>query len=208
MRGGDEVGFSLDTPPMIRRLVLCLVLGALIGGGTAYLHLRQGFAEGGIANGPWNTGRGVGSEKAGLGTRAVVALRGLLALPDSEAIYYNAATDTDGEPLDGRCRYTVSGAKLPARWWSITAYDPGGYLIPHDGGGYSAGSATLADAEQAGWQVLVAPDNAGLEQLPWIGTGGLDRFELTLRAYHPDERLLRERGSVKLPVIRKLGCPG
>ena len=166
------------------------------------VQVRQGINALEITNGPCSTGEGVGSADATRMTRASISLRGLLALPDSEAIYFNAATDSDGNALDGACNYTVRGGAIDARWWTLTAYDPDGYLIADDGKRYSYGSSKLAPDIQDDWQVTVGPSVSDS-----IATDPAAPFQLTLRAYHPSQALLETRASTALPQIEKTGCP-
>jgi hypothetical protein len=182
---------------------LMLAAGLSLGAGTAVLQLRASFAADGIANGPWRTAEKVGTADASVATRAAVALRGLLALPEREAIYFNAAEDSAGRKLMGRCRYRVTGGRLDARWWSLTLYDAQGYLIPNPARAHSLGSAAL-DADEAGaWQVDIARERQGPH---WIAMPDDEAFELTLRAYHPSARLLAERGTVTLPRVERMEC--
>ena len=49
-----------------------------------------------------------------------------------EAIYFVAGTDDDGDPLMANQEYEVvlvATTRLPARWWSITAYGKDHFLI-------------------------------------------------------------------------------
>lgn len=186
-----------------QRLLLCAVAGSLGGAAFGVASVRAGAMGAQTRIGPWTTGRDFGTARASRYTRAVVALRGLLALPATEARYYNAATDDAGAPLDGRCRYTVSGGALPAKWWSVTLYDPAGYLIPNQAGIYSVGSVGFAAEEAAKWQIEIAP-----ERRPgrWLPTGGAARFELTLRAYLPADRGAGDFTAAQLPRIAKAGC--
>ena len=148
--------------------------------------------------GVWSTGSDFGSADASALTRAVIAMRGLLALPQREARYYNAAVDSSGQPLDGRCQYRVTGGRIPARWWSVTLYDPAGYLVRNDAGIYSVNGGSVGDP--SAWTVLVSPQRQpGL----WLPTGGIDRFELTLRTYLP---LGQGLSAQQLPRIERGGC--
>ena len=65
-------------------------------------------------------------------------------------------------------------------------------------------STALQPAELDAWSVAVAPSP---QPGRWLPTGGLDRFELTLRVYLPEDggsgNLPRER----LPLIELLSCP-
>lgn len=185
------------------RYGVMLVVGLALGVGAAVLQLRQSFAADGVSNGPWRTASNVGTADASVATRASVALRGLLALPEREAMYFNAAEDSDGRPLSGQCRYRVTGGRLDARWWSLTLYDSKGYLIPNRAGAYSLGSAALGPAEVNDWQVDVGREQAGAH---WIAMPDNQPFELTLRAYHPSADLLQHRALAALPRIERREC--
>jgi hypothetical protein len=185
------------------RYGLMLVAGLALGVGAAVLQLRASFAADGIANGPWRTAQKVGTADASAATRASVALRGLLALPEREAIYFNAAEDSDGRKLTGKCRYRVTGGALDARWWSLTLYDTKGYLIPDATDSHSLGSAALGPAEADRWQVEIGREATGPH---WIAIADDQPFELTLRAYHPSPKLLAARGTTALPRIDRLEC--
>lgn len=185
------------------RYGLMLAVGLALGAGTAIVQLRQSFAADGIRNGPWRTGEKIGTADAGVATRASVALRGLLALPEREAIYFNASDDSQGRKLSGRCRYRVTGGALDARWWSLTLYDAKGYLIPNPARSHSLGSAALSAAEANRWQVDIARRPIGPH---WIAMPDDQPFELTLRAYHPSPKLLATRGTVALPRIERMEC--
>lgn len=67
--------------------------------------------------------------------RATVAMLGLGANLPQDAIYPAVATDNQGHPLNGNQNYIVRFAKgqLPSvnGFWSLTAYDAGGYFIPN-----------------------------------------------------------------------------
>ena len=186
------------------RILVCTLAGTLIGAGAAVWNVRAGAWGSAARIGPWTTGTDYGAAEAGAYTRAVVALRGLLALPRREARYYNAALDDAGRPLDGRCRYRVSGGEVGGLWWSLTLYDRDGYLVANRAGTYSVPSTALAPAELPAWSVAVAP-------LPqpgrWLPTGGLDRFELTLRVYLPEQGGRNNLPRERLPRIERLSCP-
>jgi hypothetical protein len=188
--------------PWIRYLI-CGFLGVLLGVGGAAWNIRIGALGSARTIGAWTTGKDYGTAQASAYTRAVVALRGLLALPASEARYYNAAVDSAGRPLEGRCRYHVTGVGLPTKWWSLTLYDREGYLVANQPGIYSIGSAGLPSAEQAHWSVSVAPDR---QPDHWLPTGGKQRFELTLRVYLPDDGGKGNFTRDQLPTITREDC--
>lgn len=177
--------------------------GVAIGIGGAVWSVRAGALGANEAIGPWTTGRDLGTVRASAYTRAVVALYGLLALPASEARYYNARVDDAGRLLDGKCRYRVTGGRMPTRWWSMTLYDPAGYLVANPANIYSVGSIALPDVEQAAWTVMVAPAQAAGH---WLPTGGAGRFELTLRTYLPDDAGRTNLTATQLPHIIRESC--
>jgi hypothetical protein len=196
------------------RFLICSLIGITAGTGYAISQVRGGFADGTVSNGPWTSGKSFGSTDADALTRAKVALRGLLALPAKEAMYFTAKIDDEGRPLDGKCSYEVShfyfpdGGALDARWWSVTLYDPAGYLVPNPTNRYSLGSGTsfLVEAFVYGkWRILVTPQRLP-DEAYWISTGGVPRFELTLRTYHPKGALLADPAHVPLPSIKRLEC--
>ncbi|CAN5799069.1 DUF1214 domain-containing protein [soil metagenome] len=179
------------------------VVGILIGTGGAIWSVRAGALGSAERIGPWTTGGDFGTAQASAHTRAVVALRGLLALPATEARYYTAAVDDAGRPLEGRCRYVINGGGLPAKWWSLTLYDRAGYLVANQPGVYSVGSAGMPLSEQAHWTIAVAPQRQAGH---WLPTGGIDRFELTLRAYLPDDGGKGNFTQAQLPGIVREAC--
>lgn len=183
------------------RYLVGIAGGLALGVGSAVWTIRAGAMSGNAAIGPWQTGNDLGTGDQSTRTRAAVALRGLLALPAREARYYNAAVDDAGRPLNGHCVYRITGGALPGRWWSLTLYDSPGYLVGD--GPYSIGSAALPADQRGRWTILVAPSRqAGL----WLPTTGLDRFELTLRTYLPDNAGRTNPPRDVLPSIRREAC--
>lgn len=183
------------------------MIGIAAGTGYAISQVRGGFADGTIRNGPWTSGKSFGSADASALTRAKVALSGLLALPAKEAMYFTASVDSEGRPLEGRCRYALKGGALEARWWSLTLYDPKGYLVANTRNLYSAGSASILMNESMPptWVVFVGPDNSA-DTTNFIPTGGSKNFDLTLRTYHPMGALFATPGKVALPSITRESC--
>ena len=175
------------------RIVLALILGIAIGLGAAWWSRRAGIDAFETRSGPWVTSQSFGSAAASDRERAIVAVRGLMALTASEAIYLNAKTDSEGRTLDGSCRYRVSGPSLAARWWSVTAYGSDSHLIPNAQHAYSMGG-DAADPVLA----IIGPQAGANEVVTRAG----EPFELTLRAYGPDADLM----DGILPEIERVSC--
>jgi hypothetical protein len=185
------------------RYAIAVVAGLAIGVGGAWSKIRKGLNEGRLTNGPWTTALNYGTQGTDSITRASVALRGILALPSTETVYWNAATDSDGKPLDGSCTYAMTGEPLDARWWSVTYYDKKGFLVANAANIWSFSGASVLPAEKGGWRVTISPDKAAGH---WLPSAKGQRFELTLRMYNPGRRFRKSPGQVGLPVIRKERC--
>ncbi len=182
------------------RLTLASLFGLIAGIGLAVVQIRAGLGAGQIANGPWTTAKTFGTKDASALVRAQVALSGLLALPAKEAMYFTARTDSAGRPLEGRCSYMVRGGAIDARWWSLTLYRGEGWLVANSENRWSFGSAALP---RDAWAIAVSPDRVASN---WLPTGGADRFDLTLRAYHPGNALLLTPEKLVLPTIERWKC--
>ncbi|MFZ4121101.1 MAG: DUF1214 domain-containing protein [Caulobacterales bacterium] len=194
---------------MIRRLalyVLALLIGLVLGVGSAIWVLRLGPALGEVSVAGWTGTFSAGSARADPYTRAVVAARGLLAATTDEAVYLNRTLDDQGTPLSERCDYEVRGGAMPAQWWSLTVYARNDFLPPN------ADDALSLDATRAGGGAFslrlsaVRPD-AGA---PWISTKAAgEGFTLMLRLYRPSSAFLGDPGAyLTPPTIRRLTCRG
>jgi hypothetical protein len=187
----------------VLKWLLVVIVGIAFGVGFALWQIRTSGLGNDIRVGPWTTGRDIGTVDADTKTRAIVALRGLLALPKEEARYFTAATDSAGAPLSGKCSYTVSGGAVEARWWSVTLYDRAGWLIRNRWNRHSVGSATVPAAMAGDWALTISPTRQpGL----WIPTATDGAFELTLRTYRPRGMLASDPAQVTLPTITKAEC--
>ncbi len=182
------------------RYTLTIVFGLAAGVSVAVWQVRGGLAAGQVTNGPWATAKTYGTTDADALTRARVALSGLLALPAKEAMYFTAKTDSAGRPLDGKCSYRLAGRALPARWWSVTLYEGEGWLVKNAANRWSVGSSAVP---AGGWTIAVAPNRTSGA---WIPTGSAQRFDLTLRAYHPSAEILGRPEAAQLPVIERIAC--
>lgn len=181
--------------------------GLIFGFGYAVQSVRAGAFGSGERIGAWETGRDFGTADQGARARAVVALRGLLALPASEARYYTARFDDGGRALTANCAYRVTGGRLAAQFWTVTLYDDAGYLVPNDAQVFSVGNMTMPPVEQNRWTILVAPLRQPGRWLPTGGAAGRpDPIALTLRAYLPADGGEGNFTAAQLPSIRKEGC--
>ena len=184
--------------------LLGVVLVALaIGVGSAVWVIKSFSATEAIKAGAWTTNPLIGSVQADMYLRAYVARTGLFALSKTEALYYNAFTDEDGDPLRADCDYIIEGGDLPARWWSITAYDKDHFLVPNVLNRYSYNAKNVGRNEQGRYKIHLSPTPKAQNWLPAPRQGNMS---LTLRAYNPAPALAENMGSAELPRITKAGC--
>lgn len=186
------------------RYAITLVGGMAAGLGCAWALTNGGLGDGGIRNGPWTTSLGYGTKATDPVTRALVARGGLLALPAKETVYWLATTDAAGAPLDGNCRYSLSGAPLDARWWSVTVYDSKGYLVDNPARVWSVNGANVTLDAKGEWRVTISPDQP--KDAAWLPGIKGQRFQLTLRMYNPGKFFRADPAKVALPRLVKEGC--
>lgn len=178
-----------------------VALGVLAGIVVTWATLGPLGLTGPVRNGPWVSDLTIGSAAAGPYTRARIALAGLLALAQSEAIYFLADADAEGRPLSGACDYTLSGRDPDARWWSVTVYAPDGFLIANAADRYSVSSATAPRLGDGRFEVRLNAEGAE-GGLP-TGSGP---FTLALRLYNPGRSLRADPAAADMPRLTRGAC--
>ena len=178
--------------------------GTALGLFATWLTVVRLAVPGGVENGPWRTDVASGNSRANPYTRAKVALHGFLALNAGETVYYTATHDGEGQRLDGRCVYEISGLDPDARWWSITAYGRDEFLIPNRANRYSVSKTTVA--REPGGAFLVRVGGADETAANWIPLAP-GRFSLSLRLYNPGPLVVFDPAQVVLPTLKKVSCP-
>ncbi|MDR1524483.1 MAG: DUF1254 domain-containing protein [Tannerella sp.] len=139
----------------------------------------------------------VGDYKTDYNTRALVAYKGLGALPPEEAVYYSYYTDRDGEPLNGKNRYRIhfdKGQLPPAQtFWSYTVYGADRYLVENPIRRYAIGDRNALKYNRDGsLDLYLSRESPGKNrESNWLPTGSED-FNLTLRIYIPATTFLED----------------
>jgi len=189
----------------VLRGILALVVALLLGVSTAWLAMGWHVVSS-VQNGPWLYDPLVGSEAAGPYLRAQVARAALLALNNSEAIYFVATHDSAGNRLQCDGRYRIEGRDLDARWWSITAYGADDFLMANEQNRYSYNMTNLSRNPDKSYTVRLSrtPQSGN-----WIPLGECDNFGLWLRLFNPAPGLRKELTTIELPrIIREDGPNG
>jgi hypothetical protein len=143
-------------------------------------------------------------------TRAFVALGGLAALTNPEAIYMRPLAP-DGEFGDGLYRLHFAAGGLPpvGSFWSLTMYEatPDGqfFLTPNPINRYAIGDRTRglkygADGSLDIW--IGRTDPGGERSANWLPAPARGSYSMSLRAYLPKAAFFN--GEYRLPPIEKV----
>ena len=164
-----------------------------------------------VINGWGYQEKGVGVASASDFLRAGIALGGLAALPEEEAMYFQATTDVTGAMLSGDSKYVwrVPPGGVPAEaFWSLTMYqsEPDGryFLVDNPIRRYSVGDRTqgLVKNADGSIDILIQRDQpTGPLAANWLPAPA-GAMRMSLRAYLPKQELLDRKW--KVPPISKV----
>jgi hypothetical protein len=171
-------------------------VGLFVFGRSVRIALRQ--QPGNIENGPWVTDLNLSSGRTGLYARARAARHAPYALRATEAIYFVAITDSEGNPLRRGCTYRIEGRDPDARWWSVAAYHEN-RLIPNPRNRYSYCKTTVKRRADGSWAVHFSPRPQRENWLPSAAENG--RLKLVFRCYGPSREVLEHADAIALPSI-------
>jgi hypothetical protein len=194
------------------KLATAAVATVLLSAALLAINISDGLDDLTVQNGNWTTSVATGSQDAGIILKATVALGGLLASTQENAMYYRLSS-VDGEPLRLNCRYRIEGDDYDANWWSITAYGWDSYLMPNAQKRYSFNNENLDRNADGSWAITVAATEQVGNWLPvapsgaagWRKLGDYD-FDLLLRLYTPGDAYLTTPESAALPTVTLEAC--
>lgn len=180
-------------------IILAIVLGSAIG----VYNIKSGKSDSQRIIGNWQT---VDKDKdlnsADLLTIAQVAVYGPYALTKKEVIYLSTGTDSEGNALDPKSDYVISGKKLDAKYWSITAYDENGFLIKNPINKYSYNLETVKyEADSTSYKINLS---ATEKKENWLPINDVKKTSLIIRLYLPSEKLRDNLTVETLPTIQKV----
>ncbi len=163
----------------IRDLALAVAIAVTLGLASAAIAINQRANAGAASFGPWVARSGVAAGQADPYARAAAAATVDLPLGTAEGLTFAAGTDSAGRPLEARCAYVVTGRILPARLWTLTAYDGAGLLMGNPSGRAGFHSRNLVRSADGSFVITVA---ASAHPGNWIPVAG-DGLLLVLRLY-------------------------
>ncbi len=139
--------------------------------------------------------------------RAVADRLGLWGNHGYEAVYCQAFTDIDGQPLVGSSVYTMTFPESPpvGAFWSITMYDiPDYYLVDNPIDRFSIGDRTAGIQYDADGSLTITISHTEptdpTARANWLPAPD-DKFRLVFRLYIPQAPILD--GSYEFPPIRR-----
>jgi hypothetical protein len=185
--------------------LFAFAIAALIGLGATWLTLKEGIAYGGITVGAWTAWPKTGTPGIDPYARAMVARSGELPTGSGDGITFFARTDDATRPLDGRCDVALSGTTPPARFWTLTLYDPEGKLVANSVQRHGFTSQELIRSASGTFGITIGPR---ARPGNWLPTGGVERYVLALRLYDTPVGLATRSGpDTPMPAISQKGCP-
>jgi hypothetical protein len=132
--------------------------------------------------------------------RSIVAVIGLTSNTPNEAIYYTGVEDSDGQPLTGAKRYTMTFRQpmqyltpVPPGFWSLTMYDAvTSFTVSNPIDRYALGSdSNLKRNVDGSFVIYLQHDNPGPDkESNWLPAPA-GPFYLTLRSYAPQPQLAK-----------------
>lgn len=185
----------------IGKILLCLVLAIVLASLATWYSFSS--ARSNIVIGPWNTTIRADTQTGGIYNRLRTADLGG-ALRPSEALYFTANTDSDGERLSHSCTYRIEGRDPDSRWWSITPYTGYGSLIANPHHLYSVSKTTVDRKSDGSWTVRLSRQEQPENWLP-LATDD-SALTIILRCYGPSSALLDNPAATRFPQIILEDC--
>lgn len=183
--------------------VALIILAILLGSAVGVYNIKSGKSNSQRIIGNWQT---VDKDKdlstADLLTIAQVAVYGPYALTKKEVIYLSTSTDSEGNELDPKSDYVINGKKLNAKYWSITAYDEGGFLIKNPINKYSYNLETVKyEADSTSYKINLSGSE---KKENWLPINNVKKATLIIRLYLPSDELRNNLTVETLPKIEKV----
>jgi len=200
---------------LLRRYLIYFFIIVLVAISFTYVSAKLFPRFAYIENDIWRILPSPGDPNRDIYTRAAVAQYGTFALKKPESAYFHADIDIDNQKLNGNCVYKLSGEKIEAKWWSITAYGSDGYLMYNSENNFSFNSEekNIKTAEKFGLSEYYEIFFTGYLDLlternssNWIKVEEDSDFSLVLRIYLPGEEFFSNLRRVNLPIIEKIKC--
>lgn len=156
----------------------------------------------------WSYLRGAGKYGTEYERRALVALFGLGANLDADAIYPRATKDASGEPLNGSNNYMIHFTKEslpPAKgFWSLSMYNSKQAFVTNPIKRFAIGDRDpLKYNKDGSLDIYIQNKSPGkAKETNWLPSPAHENFNVVMRVYWPGEKALN--GTWRMPGIQKV----
>lgn len=135
--------------------------------------------------------------------RAYIGRIGLLALRESEVLYFVAAMDDEGNPLSSKHEYRLSGKHIDARYWSYTLYGEDHFLIDNEADRFSFNmdDVEYRDSTRNEYDIFISKKET---KTNWLPTADAENMSILLRLYNPAKEVYTNKETLDLPTITKI----
>ena len=192
-RIGIERGKKFNTQELSKDLSDALNQGAVLGSQDIVSKIKRGNQS---VNG-WNIlNEFMGVYGASYLQRGAIAMAGIGANLQEDAVYPTAFTDGDGRPLDSSKRYVMrfpKGQTPPCQaFWSLTMYDGDGFQVSNELNRYSIGSRDdLKVNEDGSIDIYLQHDRPDESKVSnWLPAPASGPMGPTMRIYAPRPTVL------------------
>ncbi|MEZ2405194.1 DUF1214 domain-containing protein [Bosea sp. RCC_152_1] len=185
-------------------LATILGLGAGLGLVSAHWAVAGRPVVGKVEVGSWMAWPGSGSRDVDPYMRAYLARGVHLPIGAGEGLELIAERSDDGAPLEGRCRYRISGTIPTSRGWTLGVTDGAGRPFHLPLGRVSFTDSEIVRGEDGGLSITAA---AAAQAGNWLPLPAGGRFQLRLRLYDtPVSSQTGETRAANLPRITRIDC--
>lgn len=156
-----------------------------------------------LRNGTWRYFASMDLAESDL-QRAFIGRIGLFALNDSEAIYFIANEDDDGQPLRSTDQYIIEGSSYDADYWSLALYGEDHFLLQNNDKRYAYNQTSISYKDSLRSSYTIHLGGKSVHQENYLPTTGDQNITLLLRLYQPSKELYSNKGKINLPRIKKI----
>lgn len=156
-----------------------------------------------LQNGAWRYFASMDLAESDL-QRAFIGRIGLFALNDSEAIYFIANEDDEGQPLRSTNQYIIEGSSYNADYWSLALYGEDHFLLQNNDKRYAYNQTSIVYEDSLHLFYTIQLGGQTIRQKNYLPTTGDQNITLLLRLYQPSKELYSNKGKIDLPRIKKI----
>jgi hypothetical protein len=175
-------------------------LAGAIGLGLTGLAVNRNIMFGEVRIGPWVAFPSTGTAEPDPYARASIARRGRIPLALGDGLEFTATDDSSGEALRGNCSYTIEGANVPARYWTLAVQS---VQAPMPQARQAFTSVELLRRETGAFTITAARDARSGN---WVATPAEASFSLVLRLYDTPLTTRSAVGAPEFPRISRVAC--